>query len=89
MDAISIIRGFINDEIGPWDWEDFISLKADRVALKRLVEFCSAVQVLYPSHSDHQYCSEEGAAKLAEAADAFERGDDIFLRWLANEMRDK
>jgi hypothetical protein len=68
-EVAKIIDDFISDNIGTYDWDDFISIKITDPELERIRIFCLEVTDLYPSVEDGHYCSDEGINRLRGLAD--------------------
>ncbi len=62
--AAAIIEAFVDGKSGPWDWDDFTSIKKKDVFLESVRSRCIAVRDEYPPKSEGAYCDAEGVEIL-------------------------
>jgi hypothetical protein len=57
------IENFVNGSGGPWDWDDFISLRIANEELEAIRIECLRTQSEYPG-GPNRWCNEEGLEVL-------------------------
>jgi hypothetical protein len=62
--AASIIEAFVDGKSGPWDWDDFTSIKKKEALLESVRSRCISVRDEYPPKSEGAYCNTEGVEVL-------------------------
>jgi hypothetical protein len=67
-DAASTIEAFLNGTIGPWNWDDFTSIKQTDPVLESVRLRCSSVYAEYPATEKGHYCNSDGFQLLRELA---------------------
>ena len=66
-EVIEVLDKFLNreDEIGPFEWDDFLSLRGRDTELNAIRDICSAVSEAFPANpSSGMYCSTGGVRLL-------------------------
>lgn len=81
-DGPEIIRNFVSGKSGSWDWDNFISTSGKTQSDTLLKMFCSDLPLICPSSRETEYCSEDGAKQLLEAAAVYESGPERIMDWL-------
>jgi hypothetical protein len=61
------IENFVNGSDGPWDWDDFISVRIADEELEAIRIECLRTQSDYPGDPNH-WCNEEGLEVLRSLA---------------------
>ena len=57
--ATSTIEAFLDGTIGPWDWDDFTSIKQTDLFLESVRLRCPSVYEEYAAEKEH-YCNSDG-----------------------------
>jgi len=61
------IENFVNGSGGPWDWDDFISVRIADEELEAIRIECLRTQFEYPG-GPNQWCNEQGLEVLRNLA---------------------
>ena len=77
-----LIRAFLADEIGEWDWDDFISIRVENPLIQKVKDYCNSLPLISPPTDDYSYCSNSGVKELISLADELEKGEYAVLEWL-------
>jgi hypothetical protein len=60
----AIIERFLIDKDGPWDWDDFISIRLSNPEGENIRKICANLPERFPPIISGQYCNEEGLKVL-------------------------
>ena len=63
-EVANTIEDFITGSGGPWDWDDFISIKLKDPELEKIRLTCVFLSDTHPPKQKNQYCNEEGVEIL-------------------------
>jgi hypothetical protein len=66
LDVAEVIEGFVDGTLGPWDWDDFISVRVRDPRLDGVRLRCAMLGATHPAAEESRYCSDEGRAVLRE-----------------------
>ncbi len=69
VEFVKVIDDFLSGDIGPYDWDDFISVSLDDPELDYIRLQCAQASERFPAKETGQYCSDEGAKYLRSLAD--------------------
>ncbi len=72
-DVAATIENFVDGSIGPWDWDDFISVRIADEELEAIRIECLRTQSEYPG-APNQWCNEEGLEVLRSLAKQMRSG---------------
>jgi hypothetical protein len=61
-----ILLSFLDGSGGPWDWDDFTSLRIADSALDRIRERCAGLCQEFPPERPNEYCSDAGTRIILE-----------------------
>lgn len=65
-EAADSIEKFVNHTGGPWDWDDFISIRQKDPELEAVRLKCLSVADDFPSTDRRRYCSDPGFDALRD-----------------------
>jgi len=74
-DVQLVIRKFLDGAGGPWDWDDFISLRIADPELEMIRRLAGELPDLYPPVLGVGYCNDEGLEVLRRIADDLQERD--------------
>ena len=63
-EAADSIEKFVNHAGGPWDWDDFISIRQKDPELEAIRLKCVSVADEFPPPDRRKYCSDAGVEAL-------------------------
>lgn len=63
-----LIERFVDGSIGPWEWDDFISLRGRTMEIEKVRQRVAAVRDDYPPEKSSHWCSAEGVLRLRQIA---------------------
>ncbi len=72
-EAAKVIEDFVNGTGGPWDWDDFISVRIADEELEATRIKCLRTQSEYPG-GPNQWCNDEGREVLRSLAEQLRSG---------------
>jgi hypothetical protein len=67
-EVAKLIENFVNGSGGPWDWDDFISVRVADEELEAIRIECVRTQSEYPG-GPNQWCNEQGLEVLRSLAE--------------------
>ena len=74
-EVATLIKTFLDDSCGEWDWDDFLSVKQKDPEIEKIRLFCAQISDLFPPTKNGEYCNEEGTLALQNFAQALEVGN--------------
>ena len=66
IEVADLIDRFLRGEVGPYEWDDFISIRSRDPRIERVRRECLEIPDRYPTESG--YCNDAGVARLRELA---------------------
>lgn len=66
--AADLIERFVSGAVGPWEWDDFTSLRHRNPAVEALRREVTAVVDVFPRTRPTEWCSAEGVQRFIEIA---------------------
>jgi len=69
-DAANIIESFLNGTCGPYDWDDFTSLKSSDPIVEEIRKKCMTIPSQFPPKHHSEYCNTAGVQALHQFASA-------------------
>ena len=73
-EAIETICDFLAGKGGPWDWDDFLSVRATDPVVEEIRRFCLSLPDAYPAQHREHYCNETGLQQLRILLSKLETG---------------
>jgi len=67
-EAADRIEAFANGTAGPWDWDDFISIRQKDPEVEAVRQKCVAIADEFPPTEPRKYCSDAGMQALRDLA---------------------
>ncbi len=71
-EASDLIRRFVSGNVGPWEWDDFISVKHKDPRVEAARQEAAETYEVYPATTPNHWCSEAGFQALLAIADGLE-----------------
>jgi hypothetical protein len=68
LEVANLVESFVNGTCGPWEWDDFVSMKHEDPGIEAISLHCGRIPEQFPSSQENHYCSEEGVAALKQIA---------------------
>lgn len=60
VEIADIVEAFLLNKDGPWDWDDFISIRQSDPDMDKIRKMCADLPDCFPPNASGQYCNEEG-----------------------------
>lgn len=73
-EGADIIRRFVKDAVGPYEWDDFESVNQSNPDVDIAINLCWYYAAKFPAKNKNEYCGSEAVQFFLRIADALQEG---------------